>query len=209
MAGRWAYRWAANFAPWDNPKLEPGPDGESLPLRLGRETVRFIGDNRHQPFLAYLSFYSVHGPIQTSRDRWERFRAKAVSMGAERQRRRFRFDGSRPVRLVEDCPIYAGMIEAMDEAVGLVLDALERFGLADNTIVCFTSDNGGAATGDAFSASMLPLRGGKGTPVGGRHPRAAVRPLSRRGGAGDHVRGTGVGYRFLPHAAGLGRSGPA
>ena len=54
------------------------------------------------------------------------------------------------------------MIEAMDEAVGLVLDALDRFGLADNTVVCFTSDNGGASTGDAFSASMLPLRGGKG-----------------------------------------------
>ena len=150
------------FAPWDNPKLEPGSDGESLPLRLGRETVRFISDHRDQPFLAYLSFYSVHGPIQTSRDRWERFRAKAAAQGVARQRNRFRFDGSRPVRLVEDCPVYAGMIEAMDEAVGLVLDALERFGLAENTVVCFTSDNGGASTGDAFSASMLPLRGGKG-----------------------------------------------
>ena len=148
------------FAPWDNPKLEPGPGGESLPLRLGRETVRFISDHRDQPFLAYLSFYSVHGPTQTSRDRWERFRAKATAL--EAPRRRFRFDGSRPVRLVEDCPVYAGMIEAMDEAVGLVLDALDRFGLAENTIVCFTSDNGGAATGDAYSASMLPLRGGKG-----------------------------------------------
>ena len=70
------------------------------------------------------------------------------------------------------------MIEAMDEAVGLVLDALDRFGLADNTIVCFTSDNGGASTGDAFSASMLPLRGGKGRqweggirePLHVRHP---------------------------------------
>ena len=86
--------------------------------------------------------------------------AKVAALGESN--RRFRFDGSRPVRLVEDCPIYAGMIEAMDEAVGLVLDALDRFGLAENTVVCFTSDNGGAATGDAFSASMLPLRGGKG-----------------------------------------------
>ena len=166
------------FAPWDNPKLEPGPAGESLPLRLGRETVRFIGDHREQPFLAYLSFYSVHGPIQTSRERWERFRAKAAAQGTAQRRQRFRFDGSRPVRLLEDCPVYAGMIEAMDEAVGLVLDALDRFGLADNTIVCFTSDNGGASTGDAFSASMLPLRGGKGRqweggirePLHVRHP---------------------------------------
>ena len=148
------------FAPWDNPKLEPGPDGESLPLRLGAETVRFIGDHREQPFLAYLSFYSVHGPIQTSRERWSRFRAKAAAVQAPR--RRFRFDRNLPVRQVEDCPVYAGMIAAMDEAVGLVLDALDRFGLADNTIVCFTSDNGGASSGDSYSASMLPLRGGKG-----------------------------------------------
>ena len=148
------------FAPWDNPKLEPGPDGESLPLRLGRETVQFISDHRDQPFLAYLSFYSVHGPIQTSRERWARFRAKAAAL--EAPRRRFRFDRNLPVRQVEDCPVYAGMIAAMDEAVGLVLGALDRFGLADNTIVCFTSDNGGASSGDSYSASMLPLRGGKG-----------------------------------------------
>lgn len=66
------------------------------------------------------------------------------------------------MRQVQDCPIYAGMIEAMDDAVGLVMDTLDRLGLSENTIVCFTSDNGGVSSGDAFSASMLPLRGGKG-----------------------------------------------
>ena len=54
------------------------------------------------------------------------------------------------------------MIEAMDDAVGLVLDALDRNGLANDTVVCFTSDNGGVSSGDSFSSSMLPLRGGKG-----------------------------------------------
>ena len=54
------------------------------------------------------------------------------------------------------------MIEAMDDAVGLVLGALDECGLSGNTIVCFTSDNGGVSSGDAFSSSMLPLRGGKG-----------------------------------------------
>ncbi len=148
------------FAPWTNPKLEPGPDGESLPLRLGRETAQFIADHRDEPFLAYLSFYSVHGPIQTSRDRWEKFRGKAAAQGMPG--RRFIFDRNLPVRQVQDCPIYAGMIEAMDEAVGLVLDALDGYGLAGNTIVCFTSDNGGVSSGDSYSSSMLPLRGGKG-----------------------------------------------
>jgi arylsulfatase A-like enzyme len=110
--------------------------------------------------LAYLSFYSVHGPIQTSKDRWEKFRKKAVAKGLADKR--FIFDRNLPVRQVQDCPIYAGMIEAMDDAVGLVLDALAENGLRENTIVCFTSDNGGVSAGDSFSSSMLPLRGGKG-----------------------------------------------
>jgi len=148
------------FAPWENPKLPPGPDGESLPLRLGRETAEFIEDNKDKPFLAYLSFYSVHGPIETSRDRWEKFRKKAVAQGTPDNR--FIFDRNLPVRQVQDCPIYAGMIEAMDDAVGMVLNTLDKHGLADNTIVCFTSDNGGVSSGDAYSSSMLPLRGGKG-----------------------------------------------
>ena len=67
------------FAPWNNPKLEPGPDGESLPMRLGQETAKFIENYKDKPFLAYLSFYSVHGPIQTSKDKWEKFRKKTVT----------------------------------------------------------------------------------------------------------------------------------
>ncbi|MEM7031392.1 MAG: sulfatase [Chloroflexota bacterium] len=148
------------FAPWTNPKLEPGPDGESLPIRLAKETSQFIADHKDAPFLAYLSFYSVHGPIQTSQDRWEKFRQKATAQ--EQPQSRFIFDRNLPVRQVQDCPIYAGMIEAMDDAVGLVLDALDQHGLTENTIVCFTSDNGGVSSGDAYSSSMLPLRGGKG-----------------------------------------------
>ena len=148
------------FAPWVNPKLESGPNGESLPMRLSRETAKFIKDHKDGPFLAYLSFYSVHSPIQTSRNRWEKFRKKAVAQGIPDKR--FIFDRNLPVRQVQDCPVYAGMIEAMDDAVGLVLDTLDKLGLAENTIVCFTSDNGGVSSGDAYSSSMLPLRGGKG-----------------------------------------------
>ena len=148
------------FAPWDNPKLESGPKGESLPIRLGRETAQFIEDHKEEPFLAYLSFYSVHGPIQTSQDRWEKFQQKATAQGVPDSR--FIFDRNLPVRQVQDCPIYAGMIEAMDDAVGLVLNALDKHGLAQNTIICFTSDNGGVSSGDSYSSSMLPLRGGKG-----------------------------------------------
>ena len=149
------------FSPYKNPKLEDGPDGESLPVRLGKETAKFIEAHKDEPFLAYLSFYSVHGPIQTSLDRWEKYRQKALRQG-EMPGRRFIFDRNLPVRQVQDCPIYGGMIEAMDDAVGLVLDTLERLGLDEKTIVCFTSDNGGVSSGDAYATSNLPLRGGKG-----------------------------------------------
>ena len=149
------------FSPYQNPKLEDGPPGESLPLRLGRETLQFIQDHRDEPFLAYLSFYSVHGPIQTSQERWEKYRTAAVENN-QGTNKRFVFDRHLPVRQVQDCPIYGGMIEAMDDAVGLVLAGLDQLGLAENTIICFTSDNGGVSSGDNYSTSNLPLRGGKG-----------------------------------------------
>ncbi len=148
------------FSPYDNPNLEDGPDGESLTLRLGRETAAFIEENHDKPFLAYLSFYAVHSPIQTTSQLWEKYREKAARQGLAEKR--FIFDRRLPVRQVQDCPVYAGMIEAVDSAVGLVLKTLDEHELMDNTIICFTSDNGGVSSGDAFSTSNLPLRGGKG-----------------------------------------------
>jgi len=148
------------YAPWENPNLESGPDGESLTLRLARETAEFIEEAKDEPFLAYLSFYTVHAPLQTTPDLWKKYRDKAVA--ADPVDERFVFDRRLAVRQVQDCPIYAGMIETMDDAVGIVLEKLDQLGLADNTIVCFTSDNGGVSSGDAFATSNLPLRGGKG-----------------------------------------------
>jgi len=148
------------FSPYENPRLESGPAGELLPLRLGRETAKFIDKHRNKPFLAYLSFYSVHGPIQTTQAKWAKYQAKAAQN--PHQGNRFLVDRRLPVRQVQDCPIYAGMIEAMDEAVGMVLNKLDELGLTEKTVVCFTSDNGGVSSGDAFSTSNLPYRGGKG-----------------------------------------------
>ena len=148
------------FAPWQNPNLESGPDGESLPIRLGQETADFIQNHKDQPFLAYLSFYAVHAPIQTTPTLWKKYQEKAVSAGLARER--FINDRRLPVRQVQDCPVYAGLVEQMDDAVGIVLKKLDDLGLTDNTIICFTSDNGGVSSGDNFSTSCLPFRGGKG-----------------------------------------------
>ncbi|MDA7609215.1 sulfatase [Akkermansiaceae bacterium] len=165
------------FAPFNNPKLNDGPDGESLPIRLARETNNFISQkNSKKPFFAFLSFYSVHGPIQTSPDLWEKYRKKASATGLSTER--FKNDRTLPVRQVQDCPIYGGMMESMDNAVGLVMNKLKELKLDKNTIVIFTSDNGGVSSGDAFATSCLPLRGGKGRQWEGgiRQPYYIVAP---------------------------------
>ena len=148
------------FSPYKNPELEDGPAGECLPIRLANETVSFMTQKSEKPFFAFLSFYSVHGPIQTSPDLWSKYQKKATAAGLADKR--FKVDRTLPVRQVQDCPIYAGMMESMDNAVGIVLENLKKAGLAENTIDIFTSDNGGVSSGDAFATACLPLRGGKG-----------------------------------------------
>ena len=148
------------FSPWVNPNLESGPDGENLSLRLAKETVDFIRENKDTTFFAYLSFYAVHSPIQTTQEKWEKYRQKAIDIGIEETG--YKMGHFLPIRQVQDNPVYAGLVEAMDEAVGHVLNCLDELGLDENTIVIFTSDNGGVAAGDAFATSNLPLRGGKG-----------------------------------------------
>ena len=148
------------YAPWINPNLPNGPHGQSLTQRLADETISFIEQNTNQPFLAYLAFYAVHGPIQTSKPLWEKFRKKAVAQPKPAER--FIIDRTLPVRQVQDNPIYAGLIANMDNAVGRVLKKLDELGLASNTIVVLTGDNGGVSSGDSYSSSELPYRGGKG-----------------------------------------------
>ncbi|MBD0724753.1 sulfatase [Flavobacterium sp. L1I52] len=148
------------YAPWDNPKLKYKYEGENLTMRLAQETVDFITENKDKPFFAYLSFYAVHGPIETTEQKWNKYRNKAEAQGIPNSG--FEMERVLPIRVVQDNPVYAGLVESMDDAVGLVLDKLKELHLDENTIIVFTSDNGGVASGDAFSTSNLPLRGGKG-----------------------------------------------
>ena len=146
------------FSPYGNPRLEDGPPGEHLPLRLGRETADFIEAHKDGPLLAYLSFYSVHTPLMTTKELGAKYEAKqknapATAWGQE---------GERKVRLVQNHAVYAGMVEAMDTAVGIVLDRLDRLGLAENTAVFFMSDNGGLSTSEGHPTANVPLRAGKG-----------------------------------------------
>lgn len=192
------------FAPWQNPNLKAGPNGESLPIRLGQETAKFIESNKDKPFLAYLSFYAVHSPIQTTPTLWKKYQEKAVSAGLVKER--FINDRRLPVRQVQDCPVYAGLIEQMDEGVGVVLKKLDELGLTENTIICFTSDNGGVSSGDNFSTSCLPYRGGKGRQWEGgiREPFYLYAPGVTKAGTETDVPASGIDwYPTLLELAGV------
>ena len=138
------------FAPWDNPQLEPGTEREHLADRLADRAVEFIQAEDERPFLLYLPFYSVHTPIQAKEDLEAKYRDKAPAGGHSNA-------------------TYAAMIETMDTAIGRVLAALDEAGVADHTVVMFTSDNGGLGGYEAAGVdnrievtTNAPLRGGKG-----------------------------------------------
>ncbi len=147
------------FSPYDNPRLTDGPVGEHLPDRLATETNTFIEANKDKPFFAYFSFYSVHTPLMARDDLKQKYQAKRTRLGLEEKWGR---EEPRDVRLVQQHAVYAAMVEAMDQAVGKVLTKLDELGLTDNTLVIFTSDNGGLSTSEGWPTSNLPLRGGKG-----------------------------------------------
>lgn len=147
------------FVPYGNPRLTDGPKGEHLPDRLATEANKFIETNKDNPFFAFFSFYSVHTPLQSRPDLETKYQAKRQKLGLEPK---FGQEGPREVRLVQEHAVYAGMVEAMDAAVGKVLSKLDELGLSKNTLVIFTSDNGGLSTSEGSPTSNLPLRGGKG-----------------------------------------------
>ena len=153
------------FSPFKNPQLQPdSPEGDHLPDRLARETAQFIAANKDRPFFAYLAFYSVHVPLMGRPDLVEKYTQKAKTITGEQFADEETVWGpkQRKVRILQNHPVYGAMVEAMDQAVGKVLDQLEASGVADNTLIVFTSDNGGVSTSEGSPTSNLPLRGAKG-----------------------------------------------
>jgi len=110
----------------------------------GEEAVRIIekrevGEETKKPFFLYLPFQALHAPMQVPTEYVTRFKDLKVS---------------------QERMLVLGMIAAMDEAVGKVVDALKRSGDFNNTFIIFTTDNGGSVS---HASSNLPLRGTKGT----------------------------------------------
>jgi arylsulfatase A-like enzyme len=158
-AGGGPYGGKKYFSPYGNPRLADGPPGEHLPDRLASETGRFIAKHKGGPFFACLWFYSVHTPLMGRPDLVAKYEKRRSERGLKDE---FAGEPPRRNRINQSHAVYGAMVEAMDQAVGKVLAALETHGVAGNTIVIFTSDNGGVSTSEGWPTANLPYRAGKG-----------------------------------------------
>jgi arylsulfatase A-like enzyme len=159
------------FSPWKNPRLPNGPEGQNLTDRLTDESIHFLENRGEEPFLLYLSFYTVHTPLQTTPELEAKYEEKIDRLGLDRETmvdaeaewiRYAAPRGRYAERKVQGHPVYAGMMEILDRNVGRLMESLREQGLEENTIVFFMSDNGGLSTAEGSPTSNLPLRAGKG-----------------------------------------------
>ena len=149
------------FSPYNLPALPDGPAGEYLTDRLADEAVKFIHEGKEHPFFLYFPQYAVHVPKQAKPGIIEKFTGKLAKMSAANEPEYGR-EGKAKVRHLQTDAVYAAMVASLDESVGRVLKELRDDGLETNTIVIFTSDNGGLATSEGWPTSNYPLRAGKG-----------------------------------------------
>lgn len=150
------------YSPYKNPKLSDGPEGEYLTDRLTDESIKFISENKEDPFLLYLAFYTVHTPIQAAKKHIGKYENKREQLALDEVPHQKEGEGW--TKMAQENAAFASMVAAMDENVGRLLNALKEQGLADNTWVIFTSDNGGLSTLTRKNAPTNngPLRAGKG-----------------------------------------------
>lgn len=145
------------------PDLDDSPEGEYLADRQTTETIKFIRANRDQPFFAVLSFYAVHTPLQAKEEYTKIYReilAAHPPAGPVWEK-----ESTGENLLVQNNPVYASMVQSVDENIGRLLATLDELHLAENTILVVASDHGGlSARGNKreIATSNRPLRAGKG-----------------------------------------------
>ncbi len=127
------------------PTLPPRKEGEYLEDRLADEAVQFIRKHKDQPFFLNLCNYAVHTPIQGRPDLVAKYEKKETTN--------------------QKSPNYAAMVESVDQSVGKIMNTLKELNLEKNTLVIFTSDNGGLEV--EIATDNDPLRSGKGYPYEG------------------------------------------
>jgi arylsulfatase A-like enzyme len=137
------------------------PDDPHHARAIAAAASAFITASRDQPFFCYVPMHSVHVSLKTRAELLAEEQTRAAALPPPAGPREVA-EGERMARAVQDHPVYAGMIREMDETVATVLAAVEAAGQTDNTLVIFTSDNGGLSTAEGSPTSNLPLRAGKG-----------------------------------------------
>ena len=150
-------------APWKFPDFDPDTPSEHIEDRMATEAVAFLQQHRNQPFFLNYWMFSVHAPFDAKKNLIDKYRTKVDPRDPQR------------------CPTYAAMVESMDDAVGTLLDAIDRLGLTERTIIVLASDNGGNMYNEVEGerpTSNSPLRGGKATMYEGgvRGPCVVVWP---------------------------------
>lgn len=167
----WGMPLNGYFSPWGIENLKDGPEGEYLTDRLTDEAIDLIRNNEGQPFFLNLWYYAVHIPIQAKEEKIRKYEAKAKKMGLDEVQTfeegdlfpcEHKKDKRILRRLVQSDPTYAAMVESVDENIGRLLAALEETGQVEDTIILFTSDNGGLATAEGSPTCNAPLAEGKG-----------------------------------------------
>jgi arylsulfatase A-like enzyme len=161
------------FSPWSIPALTDAdvPEGTYLPDYLTERAVELIRARDDRPFFLNMWYYLVHTPIQAKPEAVAEYEAKAHRAGLDKLKT---FEEGDPFptehkrhlrvtrRLVQSDPVYAAMVRSLDENVGRLLRAIDEEGQTENTIVIFTSDNGGLATAEGSPTTNAPLAEGKG-----------------------------------------------
>lgn len=135
------------FAPFGNPRLEDKPTDDYLTDRLTDEAVAFLktSSKSNKPFFLNFWTYNVHTPLQAKQDKIDKYEAL------------------KDINKLQNNATYAAMVEHMDDAIGRIIKTLKDEGLYDNTIIVFTSDNGGLiGKGKNKVTNNSPLRHGKG-----------------------------------------------
>ena len=153
------------FAPYNNPRIEDGPEGEYLPFRLGREANSILDEHQAKrsnvPFFMFFSMYNVHTPIEAPKNLIEVFNKRREKMNLP-EKGIYEIDNEVKVRTNQSDATYAAMVWAMDSVVGSIKNKIKSLGVEDNTIIVFFSDNGGLSAPGYGVTSNKPLRGGKG-----------------------------------------------
>lgn len=164
-------------APWKFKDFDHDLDipDEHIEDRMAKEAVAFMEKHADKPFFLNYWMFSVHAPFDAKQSLIHDYRKKVDPKDPQRS------------------PTYAAMIESMDDAVGTLLDTLDRLKIADNTIIIFASDNGGNMYNEVdgtTATSNAPLRGGKATMYEGgvRGPAIVVQPgLVEAGSRSDEI----------------------